>query len=164
MGALRKKAAAMGIIPSPTPVTNSARTVVASKGKKTEVIKFHDRRNSITDDSKATIKEEDGAEQAITPPDASDDPLAPTPATPTKNKVISGRVKKPRASPRKTVPKNYKKIVDPFVEMEDAKDENGQNVFGEPEQSESEDTVLTDGEFETAAEDGGIKAEEDEEA
>ena len=163
MKALRKKAAAMGIIPSPTPVTNSAQTVIRTQVKKTEVIKFHGSKKSITDNSKQTIKEEDGSEQAITPPETSDDALAPTPATPTtkKTKVINGRVKKPRASPRKTVKKDYKKMEDPFVEMEDVKDENGENVFSGPEESGSEDTVLTDGEFETAAEEEVIKVEEE---
>lgn len=45
--------------------------------------------------------------------------------------------------------------------MEDAKDNNGVNVFGGPDHSGSEDTVLTDGEFETAVEEEGIKVEEE---
>lgn len=110
-----------------------------------------------------TIKEEDDSEQAITPPETSDETTAMTTTTSTtpKTKVISGRIKKPRASPRMTEKKNYKKIEDPFVEMEDAKDENGENVFGRGEESGSEDTVLTDGEFETTAEHEGIKVEEE---
>ncbi len=44
--------------------------------------------------------------------------------------------------------------------MEDAKDENGVNVFGQAEEDGSEDSVVaTDEEFENAGEDEGVKVE-----
>ena len=86
--------------------------------------------------------------QAVTPPQ--------TPK-PNANKVISGRVTKSRVSPRKNGAKNYKKLVDPFMEMDEAKDEEGANIFGKPE-SEEEDSDPSDAEFGPKK---GIKTEEE---
>lgn len=69
-----------------------------------------------------------------------------TPATPVhsnkRQKTISGRVTK-RVSPREGKKTNYKNLDDPFVTMENAKDEDGNNVFGEPSGTQSEDTYDT---------------------
>ena len=60
------------------------------------------------------------------------------------DKTMDGRVTK-RASPRKGKKTNYKTLVDRFFAMDAAKDANGDNVFGEPSATESEDTYATDG-------------------
>ena len=39
----------------------------------------------------------------------------------------------------------YRTVNDPFVTMDNAKNENGKNVSGEPSSIESEDTYATDG-------------------
>lgn len=81
-------------------------------------------------------KSSDG-EQNVTPPK--------TPKS-NGNKIISGRVTK-RISPRKNPTKDYKKLVDPFMEMDEAKDEEGGNIFGKPDKSEDEDSDPSDTEF-----------------
>lgn len=75
------------------------------------------------------------------------------------DKIISGRIIK-RASPRKGKKTNYKTLVDPFFAMDAAKDENGNNVFGEPSATESEDTYATDGSFKEAGSVAAIKTED----
>ena len=85
-----------------------------------------------------------------------------TPTTPNlsqRQKVISGRVTK-RSSPRNNAKKDYKSIGDPFATMENAKDENGNNVFGPPSGTESEDTYATDGSFKANDNDAVVKIEE----
>ena len=85
------------------------------------------------------------------------------PATPAhsakRQKTISGRVTK-RISPRKGKTTDYKNLEDPFATMEGAKDEDGNNVFGEPSGTESEDTYATDGSFKETGDVVGIKIEE----
>ena len=81
--------------------------------------------------------ESSDAGQAMTPPKTPNGSLG---------KVISGRVIK-RSSPRKTTTMNYKKLEDPFMDMEAAKDDDGENVFGKPERSEDEDSNPSDEEF-----------------
>lgn len=77
-----------------------------------------------------------------------DDEKAPaTPAPSVKRqKTIGGRVTK-RVSPRKGKSTDYKKLDDPFITMDSAKDEDGNTVFGEPSGTESEDIYATDGSF-----------------
>ena len=94
-------------------------------------------------------KESDDDDQNVTPP-----------KTPKIDKVISGRITK-RISPRKNQVKDYKKLVDPFMEMEGAKDEEGGNIFGNPDKSDGEDSDPSDTEFGAKK---GVKTEEDEEA
>ena len=84
-------------------------------------------------------------------------PITPHPSK--RQKVIGGRVTK-RSSPRKNVKKDYKNIGDPFSTMENAKDENGNNIFGEPSGNESEDTYATDGSFKAHDDDAVVKIEE----
>ena len=84
-------------------------------------------------------------------------PIAAKPAKGGNNKVLAGRVTKPRASPRKKQAEDYKKMTDPFMEM-DAKDEEGANIFGKPDKSEEEDSDPSDAEFGPKKE---VKAEED---
>ena len=84
----------------------------------------------------------------------------PTATKPSKggiNKVLAGRVTKPRASPRKKQTQDYKKMTDPFMDM-DAKDEEGANIFGKPDKSEDEDSDPSDAEFGLKKE---VKAEEE---
>lgn len=83
--------------------------------------------------------------------------MAAKPAKGSNNKVLSGRVIKPRASPRKKQTQDYKKMTDPFMEM-DVKDEEGANIFGKPDKSEHEDSDPSDAEFGLKKE---IKAEEE---
>lgn len=89
-----------------------------------------------------------------------DDEAPATPARSAKRqKTIGGRVTK-CVSPRKGKTTDYKKLDDPFVNMESAKDENGNNVFGEPSGTESEDTYATDGSFKEVGKDAAVKMEE----
>ena len=83
-----------------------------------------------------------------------------TPARSAKRqKTIGGRVTK-RVSPRKSNKTDYKKLDDPFATMENVKDENGNNVFGEPTGTESEDTYATDGSFKEGGKEAAIKMED----
>lgn len=86
-----------------------------------------------------------------------------TPTTPAhsakRQKTMHGRVNK-RVSPRKGKKTDYKKLDDPFVTMDNAKDEDGNNVFGEPVGTESEDTYATDGSFKVAGNNAEVKMEE----
>lgn len=76
---------------------------------------------------------------------------------------MGGRVSK-RISPRKVNQADYKQLDDPFATMDNAKDEDGNNVFGEPSGTESEDTYATDGSFKEAEQGTAVKVEEAEEA
>ena len=152
MGAMRKRAAAMGIIPSPIPASNTSRSTSSGNGKKSEKNTSKKRNEANADDD-----EEIDHTQRATPPETSDEKTPTTGAT----KIISGRVNKPRATPRKNAKKDYRKIEDPFAELEEAKDENGENIFGERENAASEDVVMTGEEYESTAEDADVKVEED---
>ena len=73
--------------------------------------------------------------------------IATPPKTPmAESKISSGRVTKPRVSPRKRAKKDYLKLNNPFVQMEDLKDENGEDIF-DHEDVASEDSCPTDVEF-----------------
>lgn len=72
-------------------------------------------------------------------------------------KIMDGRVTK-RTSPRKGKKTNYKKLDDPFLTMDNTHDEDGNNIFGEPSGTESEDTYATDGSFKEN--DAAVKMEE----
>lgn len=90
-----------------------------------------------------------------------DDEKSPTTPAPSakRQKTVGGRASK-RVSPRKSKKTDYKKLDDPFVTMNDAQDENGNNVFGEPSGTESEDIYATDGSFKEAGKDAVVKMEE----
>jgi len=100
------------------------------------------------------------SEQEATPPETDDN--APSTPSNKRQKTIGGRVTK-RLSPRKAVKKDYKKIEDPFMEMNDATDGDGEKVFG-TEKSDSEDSQASDGEFgkekDDAVVDAVVKTEE----
>ena len=68
------------------------------------------------------------------------------PKTPNADKVTTGRVSK-RVSPRKATTKDYKKLEDPFVDMELVKDDNGDSIFGHQARSEEEDSDPSDEEY-----------------
>ena len=137
----------MGIIPSPTPATTTARTTTAGKGKN----KKADGDTSMTGIDGETTKEEGGLTQGETPPETSDEKAK---TTPVKDKVIGGKVKKPRA-PRKTpVKKSAKKISDPFVEEDGAKDDNEGILSG------NEDNTMSDANAQITAETEFAKHEE----
>ncbi|CAF9927667.1 MAG: hypothetical protein HETSPECPRED_006642 [Heterodermia speciosa] len=92
--------------------------------------------------------EETDTEDIKNEPEYSDGGQAATPPkTPNANadKVISGRVAK-RISPRKVSIKNYKKLENPFAEMELA-NEDGESIFGKPERSEEEDSNPSDEDY-----------------
>ena len=92
---------------------------------------------------------------------AGNDKKPTTPARSAKRqKTIGGRVTK-RVSPRQGKGKktDYKNLDDPFVTMDSAKDEDGNNVFGEPSGTESEDIYATDGSFKDPGE-VAVKMEE----
>ena len=84
--------------------------------------------------------------QESTPIESADSAKNPFSTPRNRNKVISGRVRKARVSPRQSVKPDYKKLGDPFVGMDEAKDEHGNNIFGNDE-SGSEDTYPSDAEF-----------------
>ena len=109
--------------------------------------------DSSSDDSEMVMKTNSEEESAA----ETDDEKSPTtPATSAKRqKTMGGRASK-RVSPRNSKKTDYKKLDDPFVTMNDAQDENGNNVFGEPSGTESEDTYATDGSFKDAV----VKMEE----
>ena len=48
--------------------------------------------------------------------------------------------------------------------MDSAQDENGNNVFGEPSGTDSEDTYASDGSFKAPGKDSAVKIEEADEA
>ena len=75
------------------------------------------------------------------------------------DKTIGGRIIK-RTSPRKGKKTNYKTLVDPFFDMDEAKDANGNNVFGEQSATESEDTYATDGSFKEIGTAAAVKTED----
>ena len=92
---------------------------------------------------------------------ADDNKKTTTPARSAKRqKTIGGRVTK-RVSPRQRMGKktDYKNLDDPFLTLDSAKDEDGNNVFGEPSGTESEDTYATDGSFKDPGE-VAVKVEE----
>ena len=76
-----------------------------------------------------------------------------------RQKTIGGRVTK-RVSPRKDRKINYKKLDDPFVSIDSAEEEDGNNVVGEPSNTESEDTYATDGSYTEADKKVTVKTEE----
>ena len=112
----------------------------------------------LSDDDPDTAMDSKEEESA---PETDNDEMTPTTPNPSKRqKVIGGRVTK-RLSPRKNAKKDYKTIGDPFSTMEAAKDENGNNVFGPPSRTESEDTYATDGSFKTNDEERVVKVKEE---
>ena len=84
-------------------------------------------------------------EQEATPPDTDDGGAFCTPKAKGQS-IISGRVTKARASPRKAGKKNYKALVDPFPNLDDATDGEGGKMFG-TDKSDNEDSCASDGEF-----------------
>ena len=134
MSALRKKAGATGIVPSPSPNAKTGRAG-ASKGKKTSPAKSNDGDESMPDNNEnsTTVTEEDGfAHGTTTPPPETPVGKAAlttptTPASGTKSKTATGRVTKPRAPRKKATPK---KVVDSFVEKANLKDEEGEDGVG----------------------------------
>ena len=83
-------------------------------------------------------------------------PDQPAPAQ--RQKTQGGRITK-RVSPRqKSKETNYKSLEDPFLAMESAKDENGNNIFGEPSGTESEDDYASDGSFKGVERDDAVAA------
>lgn len=99
--------------------------------------------NNDSDDEESAAETDDG-----------EAPVTPAPSA-KRQKTMNGAVSK-RVSPRKGTKTDYKKLDDPFVTMNNATDEDGNNVFGEPSGIESEDTYAIDGSFKEAA----VKMEE----
>ena len=151
MSTLRKKAAAMGVIMSPTPSTNTARATATGKGKN----KKSDGDATTAGAEEQNTKEDAGSGQGATPPESPDEKVAAAPGKDkTKDKVLNGKVKKPRA-PRKTPAKKaVKKISDPFVEEDDAKDDNGGILSG------NDDNAMEDANAQIAPETEEVKHEE----
>ena len=111
--------------------------------------------DSSSDDQDTAIDSEE--ESAM---ESDDDTNSTTPLHSTKrDKTISGRITK-RASPRKGNKTNYKTLIDPFFTMDEAKDESGNNIFGEPSATESEDTYATDGSFREIGKKVAVKVED----
>ncbi len=72
-----------------------------------------------------------------------------------RQKTIGGRVSK-RVSPRQGKKTDYKKLDDPFVTMNNAEGADGNNVFGKPSGTKSEDLYATDGSIQGGCyQDGG---------
>ena len=100
--------------------------------------------DSDSDDTKSAV--DDGGEGMVSSAETDDENASATPA-PKRQKTLSGRVTK-RVSPRKGQKTDYKKLDDPFVTMANAEDDDGENIFGTPSATNSEDTYATDGSFE----------------
>lgn len=117
--------------------------------------------DSFSDDADTAVDSEE--EESAAETDDGKNPTTPPPSALKRQKLIGGRVTK-RVSPRKSKETNYKKLDDPFVAMDSAKDENGNNVFGEPSGTESEDTYASNGSFKETGNDAVVKTEQEEEA
>ncbi|CAD6586324.1 MAG: hypothetical protein ASARMPREDX12_002335 [Alectoria sarmentosa] len=162
LNVVRKEGAALGLTPgsgsfSAPAKTNGNAKRTAHAAKKNQSKEKRKRggilNNDLSDDSEMVMKTNSEEESAA----ETDDEKSPTtPATSAKRqKTMGGRASK-RVSPRNSKKTDYKKLDDPFVTMNDAQDENGNNVFGEPSGTESEDTYATDGSFKDAV----VKMEE----
>lgn len=101
----------------------------------------------------------DSEEESVAEIDDEKTSITPAPSA-KRQKTLGGRVSK-RVSPRKDKKVDYKKLGDPFITMENAEDEDGNNVFGEPSGTESEDTYATDGSFRKAEMDASKDAGKD---
>jgi len=112
--------------------------------------------NNSDDESMADTGND--SEQEATPPET-DDNAAPTNPSKKRQKTVGGRVTKTRASPRKALKKDYKKIEDPFTELNDATDGDGEKVFG-TDKSDSEDSQASDEEFGKNPANAVVKTEE----
>ena len=87
----------------------------------------------------------DESEQDPSLPETNDNAVLTTPNS-NLLKTMDGRVTKSRASPRKTIKKDYKKIEDPFADLQDATDGEGEKVFG-TDKSETENSQASDEDF-----------------
>ena len=108
--------------------------------------------DSYSDDTKPAV--DDGSEGMVSSAETEDENASTTPA-PKRQKTLSGRVTK-RVSPRKGQKTDYKKLDDPFVTMANAEDDEGENIFGAPSVTNSEDTYATDGSFEDKEAEGDV--------
>ena len=114
-----------------------------------------------SDEESAHEKEGSEIEQGLSPPDTDDGKHIKTFNTSNKHeKTISGRVTKPRISPRKGSKKDYKKLGDPFVELKGTTNTDGEQVF-DTEKSDSEDSFESDGDYMKGAKAATIKMEEE---
>lgn len=174
MGAIRKKAAKMGLTATLTPVTTNRRAApCTTKGqtKKAQIgISIKKEQNGDHEENTEPVTSTDDEvngplsdqeTQYSTPPETfyNQDSITikteyktPTPASKTTsssatNKVIAGRVTKKRASPRKITKPDYHHLDDPFATMDADTDGEGGKVFGEVASS-SEDSAAEDGAFE----------------
>lgn len=167
LGVVRKEGAALGLTPGSGSFSASARingiakrdTPAAknnlSKRKKRERGgRLSDDASNEPDIAMDNDSEEDSAVDT-------DDEKAPATSAPSvkRQKTIGGRVTK-RVSPRKGKSTEYKKLDDPFITMDSAKDEDGNNVFGEPSSTESEDTYATDGSFKDIGKNATVSMED----
>lgn len=121
---------------TPKGATGKAATTTSNKGKAGGRGK-----KATTNESEDESMDDDAlnVSQSMTPP------KTPT-GTTANNKTLSGRVTKARIPPRKKVKTDYKKMEDPFEDMKDATDQDGE-AMSHAEKSEGEDSSLTDVEF-----------------
>lgn len=149
MQVLRKKANEMGGAPqnSPGSTKRSRAPAASTPAKKPKLKKELDDHDSdedwlahlVTPSASDENGSTEGVKQEMTPPSSAD-------TTNAKKQVPA----KSRVSPRKGAKKDYKSLGDPFGALKNAKDSNGENIFGH-DKSESEDSYASDGDFGTEA-------------
>ncbi|KAI9875733.1 MAG: hypothetical protein M1830_008063 [Pleopsidium flavum] len=166
MGKLKAKARALnpGVVSTTAAVTAPGTTATKRKPmtKKNDGATTKKVKQEATDEEEDNMDDLIGAQinnvplQHVTPPATpskksnglstkASNPNTPSPAG--GDGVLNGRVGKKRSSPRDSSKPNYRQLDDPFVSMPDAMDEDGNNIFGTPARTESEDSFATDKDF-----------------
>lgn len=162
------KAKARGLNPGVVPTTAAVTAPGTTATKRKPVNKKNDGASSKKVKQESTEDEEDiiddliGAQingvhgQHVTPPatpnkkpgdNLTKTSKSTTPSTAGGDKVLNSRVEEKRCSPRDSTKPNYRQLDDPVIFVEDAIDDHGKNVFGQPARTESEDSFDTDKDF-----------------
>lgn len=142
LNVVRKEGVALGLSPgsgsfsTPTKINRAAKRAVPAATN--NMLKGMGRKrggmlsDGPSDDPDVAMNSEE--EETAAETDDEKIPATPIPSV-KRQKTVNGRVSK-RISPRKGKKTDYKKLDDPFATMDNAKDENGNNVFGEPSGTE----------------------------
>lgn len=173
LNSVRKEGVALGLSPgsgsySPVKTNANAKRAAPAVKKSQPKGKGNGRKRGgilndhASDDPDTSVGNDSDEEEIAGETDDENLPTTPSPSA-KRQKTMGGRVSK-RISPRKVNQADYKQLDDPFATMDNAKDEDGNNVFGEPSGTESEDTYATDGSFKEAEQGTAVKVEEAEEA
>ena len=103
---------------------------------------------------------EDFDDRPVTPPETPANKVNVAPST---NSSSQEQSPTKRSSPRGISTKNYNHLNDPFIDMADAVDEDGEKVFGEDDGASSEDSAMSDARFDDvegagSGDDGEVEA------